>query len=153
MQCRQPTVWSNSRSGSCSAPKSAVCVNGSCVATTSRYAFWTDSSRMLLCKSELRRARRRDGNFIRRTVNRGEVGTLGQHAWYDSAPNFVLGETNRQKASPNFFKFAIRQQRLRWYHYCNEAFVSTKLTARKTADCRVAWCGGNGATHNRFEAA
>jgi len=69
---------------------------------------------MLLCKSELRRAERRDGNFIRRTLNRGEVGTLGQHAWYDFARNFVLWETSRQNVSPNAFKFAIRPQRLRW---------------------------------------
>ena len=74
----------------------------------------TDFSRMLLCKSELRRARRRDGNFIRSTLNRGEVGTLGQHAWYDFRRIFVLWETSRQNASPNAFKFTIRQQRLRW---------------------------------------
>ena len=114
VRCRQPTVWSNSSSGICSAPKSAVCVNGSCIAATSRCAFWTDFSRMLLCKSELRRARRRNGNFIRRTLNRGEVGTLGQHALYDFRRNFVLWETSRQNASPYAFKFTIRHQRLRW---------------------------------------
>ena len=95
-------------------PSPHACINGSCVATTSRFAVWTDFSRMLLCKSELRRARRRDGNFMRRTRNRGEVGTLGQHAWYGFSNNFVLWETSRQNASPNAFKFTIRQQRLRW---------------------------------------
>jgi len=69
---------------------------------------------MLLYKRELRHARRRDGNFIRRTLNRGEVGTFGLPARYDFARYFVLWETNRQKASPNSFKFAIRPQRLRW---------------------------------------
>ena len=69
---------------------------------------------MLLCKSELRHARRRDGNFIRRTLNRGEVGTLGQHAWYDFRNNFVLWETSRQNVSPNDLKFTIPQQRMRW---------------------------------------
>jgi len=69
---------------------------------------------MLLCKRELRHARRRDGNFIHRTQNRGEVGTLGQHAWYEFARNFVLWETSQQNVSPNAFKFAIGPQPLRW---------------------------------------
>ena len=47
-------------------------------------------------------------------LNRGEVGTFGLPAWYDLARNFVLRETSRQNVSPNAFKFAIRQQRLRW---------------------------------------
>lgn len=114
VRCRQPTVWSNSSSGIGSAPKFAVCVNGSCVATTSRCGFWADFSRMLLCKSELRRARRRDGNFIRRTLNRGEVGTFGLPARWDFVRNFGLKETSRKNLSPNAFIFAIRQQRLRW---------------------------------------
>jgi len=114
VRCRQPTVWSNSSSGIGSAPKSAGCFNGPWVASTSRFAVWTDPSRMLLCKRELRHARRRDGNFIRRTLNRGEVGTFGLPARYDFARYFVLWETNRQKASPNSFKFAIRPQWLRW---------------------------------------
>jgi len=114
VRLHQSNVWSNSSSGIGLAPKSAECFNGPWVASTSRFAFWTDFSLMLLCQSELKRAQRRDGNFIRRTLNRGEVGTLGQHAWHDFARNFVLWETSRKNVSPNAFKFAIRQQRLRW---------------------------------------
>jgi len=50
----------------------------------------------------------------RPTLNRGEIGSVGLPAWNDFARNFVLRETNRQKASPNSCKFAIRPQRLRW---------------------------------------
>ena len=50
----------------------------------------------------------------RPTLNRGEIGTFGLPAWNDFARNFVLWQTNRQKASPNAFKFTIRQQWLCW---------------------------------------
>jgi len=48
------------------------------------------------------------------TLNRDEVGTFGLPVRYDFARNFVLWQTNRQKASPNSFKFTIRPKWLRW---------------------------------------